>query len=334
MFAIARQARLRTEEYGSRDISNAAWAFAKLNLMHPELMDILASAAQKKLEKLLPQDLSQAFAGSHFCKVLSWSFSWSFRMIPSCRYQLNSLHVLSFWASVSSFSDSFSRGVSCSTSRIWSTGSCQPELLQPLVWMRPPQCKHPRWSQSQKCFCFCRRILGIRWTLAKLSIQDFQLLHAIAAASISSLSEYKPQEISNWAWALAKLGFKRDPLMDALAEAALRNVEVFKFSWFVWHCLGLCDLEFYRPRSISRASMLLLSEFNSQDLVNCAWSLAACDLGQGSEDWSAITNEVQVKLAEFALEVIPISRVRKMQTYWRRFPKRWCKNSTKLSHSP
>lgn len=50
--------------------------------------------------------------------------------------------------------------------------------------------------------------------------------------------------------------------------------------------------------------MLLLSEFNSQDLVNCAWSLAACDLGQGSEDGSAITNEVQVKLAEFALKVI------------------------------
>ena len=24
---------------------------------------------------------------------------------------------------------------------------------------------------------------------------------------------------------------------------------------------------------------------------------------------------------------------RKMQTYWRRFPRRWCKNSTKLSHS-
>lgn len=71
MFAIAIQAWLRTEEHGSRDISNIAWAFAKLNLMHPELMDILASAAQKKLEKLLPQDLSQAFAGSHFCKVLS-----------------------------------------------------------------------------------------------------------------------------------------------------------------------------------------------------------------------------------------------------------------------
>lgn len=75
--------------------------------------------------------------------------------------------------------------------------------------------------------------------------------------------------------------------------------------------------------------MLLLSEFSSQDLVNGAWSLAACDLGQGSEDGSAIANEVQVKLAEFAPKVwpqrhglIPISRVRKMQTYWRRFSRR------------
>lgn len=39
--------------------------------------------------------------------------------------------------------------------------------------------------------------------------------------------------------------------MDALAEAALRNVEVFKFSGFVWRCLGLCDLEFYRPRIVA-----------------------------------------------------------------------------------
>lgn len=39
--------------------------------------------------------------------------------------------------------------------------------------------------------------------------------------------------------------------MDALGEAALRNAEVFKFSRFVWHCLGLCDLEFYRPRIVA-----------------------------------------------------------------------------------
>ena len=91
--------------------------------------------------------------------------------------------------------------------------------------------------------------------------------------------------------------------MDALAEAALRNMEDLNphdLSGTVWAFATLSFTDRKLLQAISRASMRLLSEFNSQDLANSAWSFATCDLGQVSEDGSAMANEVQVKLAEFA----------------------------------
>ena len=55
-------------------------------------------------------------------------------------------------------------------------------------------------SNTAKMLLFLPQNLGNSvWNSTKLSIQDFELLHAIANASVNSLSEYKPQEISNCA---------------------------------------------------------------------------------------------------------------------------------------
>ena len=136
-----------------------------------------------------------------------------------------------------------------------------------------------------------------------MSIQDFQLLHAAAAASLSCILEHKPQEISNSAWTLAKLGFKHNPLMEGLAFAALRNMEDLNphdLSGTAWAFATLSYSQTELLQAISQASIQRLSEFNSQDLANTARSFATCDFesrqdgDKGGAGWGGTQNSIQI----------------------------------------
>ena len=66
------------------------------------------------------------------------------------------------------------------------------------------------------------------------------MLGAIAAASISKIADFNPQDLANTAWAFATLQIKDEGLLGAIAAASISKI----------------------------------ADFNPQDLANTAWAFA------------------------------------------------------------
>lgn len=64
-------------------------------------------------------------------------------------------------------------------------------------------------------------IANLAWAMSRMQVIDRPLLDALAAQALRTLAGANPQNLSNTAWAFAKRGCLPRPLIDAISSAAL-----------------------------------------------------------------------------------------------------------------
>mmetsp|Transcript_42058 Transcript_42058/g.136103 ORF Transcript_42058/g.136103 Transcript_42058/m.136103 type:complete len:522 (+) Transcript_42058:236-1801(+) len=129
-------------------------------------------------------------------------------------------------------------------------------------------------------------------------------MESLAAPSMATLSEFKPQDIANTAWSFANVGFKHEPLLAAISACAIAKIEEFQpqdlgNTFWAFAKVEVMPDELLKT-AISAASLRRISELEPQNLAMTAWSFST--LGIVDEElMSAIACRAVGRIAEFAI---------------------------------
>lgn len=237
---VAEAAVRRRDEISPREIANLAWAFGRLNVPAPALLDVLVARALPRLEEFTPQGLANTAWGlaraAHDAPdafdAIGDEVSRRLDSRQSARSAAASATAAAAYATAAAATSS--KGTTDTTGTTGTTGTASGSQAQKLVAAAAA-------VEAEAATPFNPQELSqLAWAFAaarRFPPRLFQLLSREVAARAGELA---PQGLSNCAWAFATAaahaGAARPPApgssgaraFDALVEASLGKLEAFK----------------------------------------------------------------------------------------------------------
>merc|ERR1712224_1127986 len=136
-----------------------------------------------------------------------------------------------------------------------------------------------------------QNLANTAWAFAKMPIVHVPLMHALSAASIPLIEDFKPLELPITFWAFATLHCADLPLLHAISEAAIRKSPEFSMldlSNTAWALalLGRPDVPLLEAIAASASRQLQAGHMdmplgNPWTMLWSMWRLHQSELGQG-----------------------------------------------------
>jgi len=149
---------------------------------------------------------------------------------------------------------------------------------------------------------------NVAWALATLNLGRTDLVSKVVALASSSVSSFKPFEMSTFLWACAKLGAMDDsiaqctePLFEAAASHITATAEVFSFRCLANALWAFATAKQYNASLFSCTIAHMLPHVhvaNCQELANTTWALGKVTFWH-EEMFSELANHAFLRLPEF-----------------------------------
>ncbi|CAJ1333823.1 unnamed protein product [Effrenium voratum] len=194
----------------TRSLCNASWAFAQLQLQHPELLEIISEETCRKIYDCSAQQLSMC--------------AWSFAKLARKDFQL----MQALAEETAQRLEDFSAQHLMTT--VWACAK--------LIFLHVRLMAAIADTACGMLEDFTPQHLSITaWAYATLSFRHLGLMDLLAKEVLTTLRAFKPQNVANTAWAFATLHISSEDLFARLAEHALPKLQHYSpqnLSNLVW----------------------------------------------------------------------------------------------------
>lgn len=295
----------------TRSLTNAAWAFAKLDLKNDDLIAAISEEIIKKIYDTSPQQLANsAWAFGKMLKYDEHMMTAVAEEVIRRLQEFNGQHIMNtVWACAKLGFLHVDLMSAVSEAAQGMLDDFTPQHLSITAWayatlgFRDLKLMDAIAEEVLKTLRAFRpqNIANTAWAFATLDYPHRKLLDAISKYAISRFDEYNQQHMSNLLWAFAALQIFDLPLMDAIAEQVMTRAQEFdpqglsniacSFALLDYHHQGLFE-------AVSVASLTRIRDFNPRDLENLAWAYAKLKISDRSL-FDAISKECVSKINDF-----------------------------------
>ena len=190
---VAREAQRKREQLSPREVSTLCWAFGRLRVPAPDLLDTLCARALPRLCQFTPQGLANT----------AWGLARAAHVAPEAFDAIAE--------EVRERLDEFSTQELATLA--WSFATARratPRFFKPLALA----------LQDRAAELAPQGIANTAWAYATAGITAPTLFAALANASLGKLPAFKSQELANLAWAMTQDGHVAPALFDGLIVQA------------------------------------------------------------------------------------------------------------------
>mmetsp|Transcript_71882 Transcript_71882/g.181684 ORF Transcript_71882/g.181684 Transcript_71882/m.181684 type:complete len:533 (+) Transcript_71882:108-1706(+) len=190
------------DRFQPQNMSNTAWACARLKFKHVPLMKALSAASINSCAQFKPTELANT--------------AWSFAKVEFLDRTFLTAISSSAQARISSFKVQDVSNTAWSFARL----NVQDSQLMDALAARSMSLMHQFVQQD---------IANTAWALATLRMPNQPLCAALAEQAVLKCPQFATQHLSNTSWAFAHLSFIDGPLMDSIAAEAIPRIHQFAF---------------------------------------------------------------------------------------------------------
>ncbi|KAG1672294.1 hypothetical protein FOA52_004309 [Chlamydomonas sp. UWO 241] len=271
---LVQVARQHLQQMRPQQLSNTAWALAKLGHVDAVFMGALVQVASTQLRSFNPQNLANT--------------AWALALMG----HVDAVFIGALLQAASSQLRSFNSQELANTAWALATmGHVDAGFLGALL----------QAASSQLRNFTPQALANTAWALAKLGHVDAVFMGALLQAASSQLRNFNSQDLANTAWALAMMGHVDAVFIGALLQAAssqLRNFNSQDLANTAWALATLGHMDAVFMDALIQAATSQLRSFKSQDLANTAWALAK--LGHADTVFiSALVQSATLRLHSF-----------------------------------
>jgi hypothetical protein len=236
--------------FNAREVSNVAWAFAKMEIKDEQLFGALAKKAKESMWQFTSQGISNT----------AWAFA-------TLEIQDKGLFA-ALAQRACKVLDEFRPQEASNTAWAFATLEIKDEALFRALSQRARELVEHFNAQD---------ISNTAWAFATIGILDEALFRALSQRARESLGQFNSQNVANTAWAFATLGIRDEALFRALSQRAqgslgqFNSQDIANTAW-AFATLGIKDEQLFR--ALFQRARESAGQFDAQGIANSAWAFA------------------------------------------------------------